>query len=782
MIEDHRRLEEARTWHRLKQTGWSNIFENWLRPKAAAFRIANCSSALRSNAKRQPLKSWSNGMDRWCCAFASECCGILIWLSAGQKAASGIVPAQVARLVQEVTRVLTWTKLKLAGALVLLVSVCVAGASTLAWRPAQINDELTQPSETKVEAEQVRTDAHGDPLPSGALARLGTVRFRHASAVNAMAFSSDGKILVSAGSTTRLWDVDTGKELGHLRSQHATIFSVAISPDAKIIAEIGTTPTSTSDDVIHLRNATTGHEIGRLPGDQNLDGVNGKKLKPVPKALSIVRFAPDGKSLASASNPSHGIGRTIAERAGIVRLWDLATQKELRAFQCDAGPVRSLQFASNGTLLAWAGDYPRLVLHDVEKGKELASFTLPQREYYGAGALSPDGKIVALGRENPSTDAFGNSEFRPTIELRDFASGRLLWQIPAHTTSVSSLLFSPDGKKLAWTGGQRLVRICDTATGKLLVPRDGHAAEINYVHFTPDGTQLVSGSLDRTARVWDVATQKELRRIETGQGYFETIALSPDGKSLAAPRGPRLWEVASGKEQSQFGQQQQAIHHVAFSPDGRTLAAQGKDRAIHIWEVATGGELRHFGEQLPAETPLVALAFSPDAKILATTNDHGTMRASGKINLWDPATGDEIRSFDLPHRMVSFLSLGFSPDGKLLVTASRGTQDTGMHLWKVETGEEVGPFDRQGGPFFPVQAVVFSPDGKFLASAEGDNAVRFWEESTVRLWDVATRQEIHRWTGHRGRVLSLAFSPDGKKLASGAGDTTVLVWDVMNRR
>jgi WD40 repeat protein len=609
---------------------------------------------------------------------------------------------------------------------------------------------------------QAATDQYGDPLPPGAFARLGTVRFRHSSRAGPLAYSRDGKTLLSAGRSIRFWDVATGKLVREVPWPHSAVFSVAISPDDRLIAEIGTTPTGGAEDIVHLRDAATGKEVGQFPGDHSWDFIHGGALKPIPRQVGVVAFAPDGKRLATASNPF--IGRDKGA-AGVIRLWDIASKTEIQSFETADGSVLSLQISSNGDLLTWVGNYPTLVLRNVTQGKELGRFTLP-KGFYVRGALSPDEKVVALVGQNFSTDPY--AENPPFLELRDFASGRVLYKNKVRYT-VSGLVFSPDGSTFAWAGGDHFARICDRATGEPLFSPNGHTDEINYLRFGPGGKTLISGSRDGTARLWDVATRKELWRFETRQrSDLESIALSPDGKTIASPIGPRLWDVHSGKEWPQFAHHEMGANCVAFSPDGKSLAAPGKDRAIHVWDLATGAERLRCGEQSPGATVIRSLAFSPNGEILATTNDYGMMRASGKVDFWEVATGKQIRTFG-SGKMVSYQSLAFSPNGKWLVTGSGWWgRDSGIRLWDVTTGLEIEPSVRQVDSAL---SVIFSPDNRYLISIE--------KEGTARLWEVATRQEVKRFLGPDGPVSAVAFSPDVKTIATAASDTTILLWPTL---
>ena len=160
----------------------------------------------------------------------------------------------------------------------------------------------------------------------------------------------------------------------------------------------------------------------------------------------------------------------------------------------------------------------------------------------------------------------------------------------------------------------------------------------------------------------------------------------------------------------------------------------------------------------PANGGALAVAFSPDGKLLATGYGNGYVR------LWNPATGQAIGSPLLadnsPQGQRGVGAVAFSPDGKLLATAGG---DGYVRLWNPATGQAAGaPLPAVSGG--SVNAVAFSPDGKLLATAGSDGY--------VRLWNPATRRPIGApLTAARRRDTSVAFSPDGKLLASGGATT-----------
>ncbi len=644
---------------------------------------------------------------------------------------------------------------------------------------------------------KAKADLYSDPLPPAALARMGTLRFRHETYVNSVAYSPDGKRLASgAWSVIRLWDAATGEEVLSIDSPHRANGGVCFSPDGNIVA-------TASSGCLQLWDSRTG-----------------KKLREQKYVRDSFSFSPDGKLVAGSS--AEGYGPDYPYK---LRVWEVATGKQHRSFDVDPSLVA---FSPNGRLLVAGGGFvakgptKSLVLLDVKDGNKLATIEAPERWGATAVLFSPDGKLLFVNsggwaiqvREVPSGklvrelkgDTGGTNDSlaispdgkilavgrwlagKPgrngLLSLWDVAKGWETRRLPGNEAGHHAVAFSPNGRELASVGADVMVRRWDVATGEEILAANGHEATVYAVAFSPDGTTLASASSDHTIRLWDVLTGQERLKLpgHNKEAYVSSVAFSPDGKMLVSAAfyaysgAVILWDAATGKELRRFEGHRYGASAVAFSPNGRMIASGGLgslDGTVRIWDAGTGHELHKLSGH---QDRIRSVAFSPDGRRLASGSgqrdgDTSHSRETHYIRLWDVATGKEVRKF-LPREQADVSSLAFSPDGKILASVGRNSwkQNTPtVYLWNPETGQELSRFggtDKAGY----AKSVAFSPDGKTLAVGYRDHTIRFW--------DPGTGKELHSLRGHRSEVESVAFSPGGKSLASGSSDTTILIWDV----
>jgi WD40 repeat protein len=642
-----------------------------------------------------------------------------------------------------------------------------------------------------------RADVHGDSLPTGVVARLGTARFRHGSSITCVAYSRNGKLLATGGSDNkiRLFDPETGKEIrtlaGHRNSTFVlpakpsladfgsptgsggSVTTLEFSPDNKMLASGGW------DDVVRLWDVETGKQIRTFSGHAS--------------NISAVTFSPDGQYLASRGGLD-----------GIVTIWEAASGKELRRFEGFSRRSGALAFAPDGKTIV-IGGAKAIYFKSVETGQESAQLPHPGTSCL---AFSHDGKNLASGgndstlriwdlttkaelrqcalpkKEPVSRIAFSGDDKYLAAAIRevnaiifDAATGNAV-QLP------DAVAFAPTGETVAFVGQPAAIRLWSAQTGKEKFQElSGHLAAVTHVVATTDGKRIVSGG--DHLRVWDAATNKLLRQIPMPGRYVEALAVSPDGQIIVTggrDKMVRLWDAAGGKEILQY-RHPGTLRALAFSSDGKRLASGDLQLNVHVWDIETKKEL--YKKKLQATfTERLSLAFSPDGKTLAvggalnadwpkgipSTDPYGIVPILDKgypILLWEANTGKDQGRLDGLYSRVR--ALVYSADGKMLAASS---SDGRIVIWDVATGKErlsiMAHPENIDSVFRSSPSIAFGEGGLSLFSASTDR--------TLRVWDTTTGRERGRLSAP-SPIYSMSVGKQGQTLVTGQADTAALVWD-----
>jgi RNA polymerase sigma factor (sigma-70 family) len=653
--------------------------------------------------------------------------------------------------------------------------------------------------------EQPRLDRLGDPLPPGAIMRLGTARLRQPWGVAGLGFSRDGKKVVSAGGhTLRIWEAATGKQMDLLDATN--IMGLAMAPDADVIAsaqnnevhvwDLGTGKPKFSRDTAGFAVAISPEGRVLATGgrtQENADSVvlwdlrTGAKLRTLSANMYQVfrlAFSPDGKLLTAVScgNPSWSPPKE--SRPEIVRLWEVETG-QLHELAGHTGGATSLAFSPDGNMLATGGHDGTILLWDSATRKPLRKIELVEDVYsHPKGNGFDSGGIHALAFA-PNGKTLASANHDGTVRVVDAATGKQIHVLRGHTHRVVDIAFSRNGERLASGSFDRTVRLWDAASGALLNPRPGHDGDVASVLMSPDGRHAVTVGRDRSLRIWDPITGQELHTLRDFKSAIHAISLSADGKWIATGTEDgtiQLRDAAEGAVVREFKGHSGQIGSLSFSPDGKTLASaspSGKNsnlavkeavRSLRFWDVGTGEELPRI-QGLRNDS---YAHFSPDGKWLAAYD--------GSVALWDAATGKQGRRFgDLD-------DFAFHPNGKSIFGWSStpstevgggsgyGNQHGQVRVRSLADGAEVYSFPGPARMPYIGGLFVLSPDARLLALAVHEH-VRF-EQDVLQLWETATGKLRRTLNGHGGEVKSCAFSRDGRLVLTASSDSTVLVWDL----
>jgi WD40 repeat protein/serine/threonine protein kinase len=606
--------------------------------------------------------------------------------------------------------------------------------------------------------------------------------------ISALAFSPDGRALVTVGQTTgdaprgdlQVWDTSTGQSWGNLAAPKAPVRAVAWAPGGHILAigdeqgalQIWDMPAG------KLRQAFAGH-----------DG-------PI-KALA---FTADSLMLASAGAD------------GAVRLWDANNGKAVGALSGHLGAVNCVAFSPDGKLLAAgcqgtaerkAGEIRLWQLSSAARG--LASTPTQQAILQGhqgpvhGVAFSADGKTLASGGGLPGKMG--------ELKLWDVATHQHKADLPGCFDRVLDLAYTPDGHGLAVAGADGTIKLWTMAQlPQLQLVLHGHQGSLTALALSADGDTLATAGADNSVKLWSLAQARGAtvlgNRSAAPAMPLHSLAFAKFGNLpvLAAAGGDsgrggvRIWDSRHGQLLAALERGlDRPVLAAAFSADGKLLATAGEDTLPRLWNWNKGSGVA----VLRGHTHWVtSLAFAPRGGLVATGS------ADGSVRLWDADTGRQAAT--LPGHASGVNAVAFSPDGELLASAGG---DHEIHLWKISAQQEA---QRITGHTGPVLSVVFSADGKQLASAGADRTVRIWQtdngvevavlhghthavtsvaftadgkslasagrDGAVRLWDILTGAPRAVFHGHADAVTALAFSPDGKMLASASMDSTVRLW------
>ncbi len=385
----------------------------------------------------------------------------------------------------------------------------------------------------------------------------------------------------------------------------------------------------------------------------------------------------------------------------------------------------------------------------VNEARKAVDIAMTKTLQWGTPVLymrSPDGVLfdvdskeihsepVATHKEQQELYVIDSTRGVDPTEKQPFKQGDLVYKYDTHANWVSAVAWSPDGTRIASSGGDATVRIWNPVNGENLVTYHGQAgrlSEVLAVAWSPDSTRIASGGNRATVQVWKVSNKQRLAEYN-GHSKFAGVPYAAH------------------------------VFWAAWSPDGKHIASTsinlGLDKAVHIWEAETGRLIRKFDlhSSLVDTSSAGGITWSPDGTRLAAG-------MTGEVRIYDVAAKTKPLTYKQQTGYISVVA--WSPDGERIASMDGNS----VHVWNAATGNFSYAYR---GHTDSLRDVAWSPNGQYLASASNDR--------TVQIWTADTGTRIFTYTGHDDEVGAVSWAPDSQRIASASKDKTVHIWQAVD--
>lgn len=617
------------------------------------------------------------------------------------------------------------------------------------WIPSAIGVLLML--DTVCPAQQA-VDSLGDPLPQGAIQRLGTLKMRY-SGVGGLTYLPDGRGVVLFGANVHIWNLGEGSVESDTKVGSTALTSLELREDGKALLLA--------------------------------DGA-GKVYEWDPESREVIRsWDTEQGGLVSARYSPDGTRFLVAGRAPMGYIeYDIETGARTAAGQTEFATTRcGAIYGPDETTVIMGGGYEHLLEHRVLATGELLNKWATNYEAKQI-RLSPDRSTILVGveayaeeynlsdyslmyRYDPVAGEAGRCFAHDFAAMRneavlglrtgsvhryDRVSGQEVLRWMAHSGWVSAVAVSPDEKRVLTFGGRLLVE-SDMDTGRPILDWPRHGGPVRSVAFTPAGDRVISGSEDATLRMWNPLTGESLMLIEGVALGAYALAVSPDGSRVAAGCKDgviREYSLADGELLRELTGHLGFIRSVVYTRDGSRLVSSADDGSVRIWPADADEPSAKLQGHLGG---VLSVAVSGDARWLLSGGRDGTVR------LWELAEARQVAMHSEHRGWVEVVA--FAGDGNWAVSTGR---DGKVIRWDLETKEVVSDIDNGGWTY----TMAISPDGTVAhcGASTGANS-----------WNLTDGTSVGQVRGHGEGVTALALSPDGNMIVTGSTDTSLLVWE-----
>lgn len=643
----------------------------------------------------------------------------------------------------------------------------------------------------------LRSDAKTD-RSTGTAAEI-VLQTEHSSFPDVIAYAPKGRILATGSSdkTIKIWDANNRRLIRTLIGHHEMISVLGFSDEGEQIISVDQLGEVRIWDVVTgslLRRFTTDEEekedeVGVYAGGaitpsgsrllvdniRTLDVWEPSKVRRVQK---IDRFVSSEPAIAISGDGAHaalGGHNILASLDGEARfeiaLWEINTNKKLYSVNVGADRIQTLKFSPDGSVLA-VGTSSSLSVHDAKNGRLLRN--LGSVVGVQALAFSPDGRFIAACRGSIP------------LELWDISTGELVRSSKDNPKCSASMAFAPHGQAVATGAG-----VWDLDSGRFEKLGAGRQdLGLLGASFVKQTSQIISNN-GSFLSFWDTVTgarvstvgNKKAENVLEPNLEINSFAVLSDGSMFAVDdiraKRLRVFRTSDKTPVTKFNIEHLvpkdaiagiAIDSMSAPPSGKSLVSRNRNGTISIWSIKDGKETRNLkvGKYAGA-----GIAMSLDGSRFASTGHGATLL------LFDGATGGQLKTFKADHKARHHrgTSLAISPTNDQLVEGGAAE----LALVSLRTGRYVRYFIdksivREGlirgslraAHSDVIEAVAYSPDGRWILSGSRDN--------TAKLWDAKTGRLLRTFTGHQSAIRSIGFLETRTRFMTASDDGTVKIW------
>ncbi len=579
----------------------------------------------------------------------------------------------------------------------------------------------------------------------------------HSNFIDHIEFSPTGKYLASTGGgNLKIWNVEQQKVVKSIDAHKSSVTQIIFSPDENYVL------TASHDGTIKIWNIYSGALV--------------RKFTDHRRSIACAAVSSDFRYLVSG-----GWDKTIF-------LWDIESGKKIGEFEGHTARVLGLSFSPDNKKIASCGWDKVLKIWDIETGAEIQSIEVYRSNVFEVIFTENENKVVTASSKDikvwdiksgecdvtyNATSGFGNNidlsknndilafgNFK-RIKIWDFKNTKLLKEIDLTTlekltlsSGNSNITFSPDASKIAIARNE-IISIFNTETGVRETSLKNSLRFSLKTAFTTDNNYIINSFIDSTIRIWDIknATQKA---FFTGDNYFYSrvdMALNANVFYIATASfkgNLKILAIEDGKVEVKFEKKySESINYCKYSYSGKYLAVS-ISRGIQILDGKTGEFIKKIASDTYSVKPII---FHPNGKIIAYKHADG-------IILYDIVEEEVILKLT-DHEVSGIQAIEFSPDGKFLVLATQ--RDDTIVLWDINNGKKLQKFEGHNDFVFSLK---FDKDQQYIFSGGRDK--------TIRKWDIKTGKELYR-INTSNNVAAIALSNDERFIIySGGGENVIL--------